>query len=199
MSRAKKYTRPPEYYVWAGMKNRCLSDRNPSYSRYGGRGISVCDRWLRFDHFLTDMGPRPPGTSIDRIDNDGNYEPGNCRWATRVEQNNNTSSTVKLYHDGITDCVLGWSRRLGIAAKTLHRRIELGWPVVDVLAIPVDNKLSKNHVRKYDHDGLSLTLSEWSRRTGITHGSIQGRINAGWTLSEALTVPTRKHSARKPK
>jgi len=74
------------YRAWNDMKKRCLNKTNKSYKYYGGRGITICERWLTFENFLADMGVRPAGLSLDRIDNNGNYEPGNCRWTTHQQQ-----------------------------------------------------------------------------------------------------------------
>lgn len=83
------------YQVWTSMHNRCRNPKCQRYHRYGGRGITVCERWAKFENFLADMGEVPPGLSLDRINNDGNYEPGNCRWATRRQQAMNKSTTRK--------------------------------------------------------------------------------------------------------
>lgn len=89
----------PLYAVWHRMKSRCFNPNEPRYDRYGGRGITVSERWMEFDNFVADMGERPEGASLDRINNDGNYEPGNCRWATPAEQTRNRNCNVLTEED----------------------------------------------------------------------------------------------------
>ena len=96
VTHGKSYSRT--YHIWLGMKQRCFNPRNKKYSRYGGRGITVCERWLSFENFLEDMGEVPGDLTIDRIDNDGNYEPGNCRWITTREQFATRSHTSTQAH-----------------------------------------------------------------------------------------------------
>lgn len=127
-----------EYWTWNTMRQRCINPNNPKYPIYGGRGISVCERWQKFENFIADMGNRPSADhSLDRIDNDGNYEPSNCRWATRVEQQNNQSNTTRLEFQGETLTIHQWATRLGIKAKTIDGRLRSGWSVEDALSHPL--------------------------------------------------------------
>lgn len=111
-----------EYRSWVMMKQRCQNPNATGYFRYGGRGITVCDRWQSFDSFAADMGPRPAGTSLDRIDNGGNYTPRNCRWATKSiqQQNRRTAGKDAISIDGQLRSVQYWSRRFKVFPSTLR-------------------------------------------------------------------------------
>lgn len=103
------------YEIWCGMKKRCSNPKSRFWTHYGGRGIRVCDRWgSSFANFFADMGHPPDGMTIDRIDNDGDYEPRNCQWATRLVQSRNTRRNIHLTWRGKTQCVSGWAQELGI-------------------------------------------------------------------------------------
>ncbi len=135
-------TKTPEYRAWQDMKTRCLKTNTPNYHRYGGRGISICERWLNsFEAFLSDIGERPSKQhSLDRIDNNGNYEPGNCRWATRELQNRN-KATIRLITFGDKTLSLGeWAREIGVGQKTLEYRLNSGWTIEESLTLPVEQR-----------------------------------------------------------
>lgn len=113
-----------EYNTWRAMISRCTHPTSRSYSRHGGRGIKVCERWMdSFENFLADMGNRPDGTSIDRINNDGNYEPGNCRWATRYQQMRNTSTNRWISFNGRTETVATWAEEWRMPGYTLYNKL----------------------------------------------------------------------------
>jgi hypothetical protein len=129
-------TGTPEYKIWDGFRRRCGNPKDPQYRNYGGRGITVCDRWKSsFEAFFADMGLRPgPGYSIDRFpDNDGNYAPGNCRWATRIEQARNRRTNYLLTSQGKTLCIQEWASIIGIDYRTLYARLRLGWSIEKTL------------------------------------------------------------------
>lgn len=128
----------PEYNSWSLMKDRCLNQKSPKYHNYGGRGISVCDRWrTSFENFYADMGPKPsPKHSIDRINNNGNYESGNCRWATQLEQCSNQRKNRLITFRERTLTISQWSRETGVSGNTIARRIAKGLTVEMALLCP---------------------------------------------------------------
>jgi hypothetical protein len=131
-----------EFRIWTGMRTRCLNPNDPGFKYYGGRGIGICRRWESFEVFLHDMGPRPIGTSIDRIDNSKGYQPDNCRWATNKDQARNQSTNRVLTSGGRSMCVAAWSEELGINAPTLLSRLRRGWCQERVLTTPTDERFS---------------------------------------------------------
>lgn len=126
---SKKATDQPEYSIWGAMKQRCLNSNNSRYHDYGGRGIGIHPSWVEsFWTFLEDMGSRPSSDySIDRKDNDGDYTPKNCRWATRREQHNNRNNNNSVTFRGKTQTLTEWSRELGVERTTLRWRLDNGW------------------------------------------------------------------------
>ena len=137
----------PEYNIWCGIIQRCNNPSNDRYDDYGGRGIKVCDRWREsFSHFLADMGPRPDGAmTIDRFpDNNGNYEPGNCRWATSTQQGRHKRNNRLVTLDGETKVLSEWEEIKGLNHSTVQGRVRSGWTYEEALSHP--------------------TMTEWSRQ-----------------------------------
>lgn len=130
-------TGSPTYKTWDAMRYRCLNESSKDYPRYGGRGIKVCDRWKNsFEAFLSDMGVRPEGMTLDRIDGSGDYEKDNCRWATPIEQARNRRGNVVIEYKGESGNVSYWAEKMGLERKTLEYRIRKGWDVERALTTP---------------------------------------------------------------
>lgn len=125
-------TNTPTFKTWLGMMYRCVWG-HVQWHNYGGRGIGVCESWREFKNFLADMGARPGGMTLDRLDPDGNYEPTNCRWATLMEQHANYRNNRLLTHDGKTQHVAAWARDIGINRATLRQRLDRGWSIADAV------------------------------------------------------------------
>lgn len=132
-------SRTKEYFTWQEIRARCYRETHKLFKDYGGRGIKVCERWNDFENFLHDMGDAPSGhrISIDRVNNDGDYKPSNCRWATSVIQNNNKRTNVFVSVDGVLKTLAQWAIDFGINKQTVYSRIRRGWNYLDSLEIPV--------------------------------------------------------------
>lgn len=136
-------TNTPTWVSWMNMRARCQRETNQDYPKYGGRGIKVCERWQKFENFLADMGERPTlgRYTLDRINNDGDYEPGNCRWASAVEQNRNRRNTKMGEWAGMTMPLVEWCERAGVPHKLVVSRLKKGWPFPQALYIPKGENL----------------------------------------------------------
>lgn len=172
----------PTYTTWASMVNRCANPNEPSYGRYGGRGIQVCERWLSFPNFLTDMGEKPAGRySIERDDYNGNYEPDNCRWATDKEQARNKSNNRLITFDGQTKCVGEWSEITGLHPMTIIYRLNKGATPEEALS-----QKKKNGPRMVEYRGRNLSVTEWGRLIGKKAGTISTQLSRGYPLERIL-------------
>lgn len=178
------------YRIYKGMKSRCYNPKFPGYKTYGGRGIRVCDEWLNDYKCFREWSLSnnySDNLSIDRIDNDGNYCPSNCRWATRFVQQNNTSKNKFLTIDGETKTVSEWCRFYNINLHTYHGRIRMGWDPKRAFITP-----SRGRIDKYDitYNGKTQSISAWAKELGMNKSTLTQRLNARmWSIERALTEP----------
>lgn len=134
----------PQWHAWQAMRQRCENPNDPAYPNYGGRGIKVCDRWQEFKNFVADMGLRPKGYELDRIDNDGPYSPENCRWVTSKANKHNKRTNTRITWEGETLPVTVWAERLGLHPRTLFNRLHRGWSLERAMTAPTQSKGSSN-------------------------------------------------------
>lgn len=188
-------SKTPVWRAYYSMINRCTNPKNSRYESYGGRGICVCEDWLRgFEFFYADMGDRTEGTSLDRIDVNAGYSPANCRWATDEQQSNNKRCTRVLTHEGRSQSLNQWALEFGISRGALEVRLGLGWSLSDALTIPPER--GRNQFGKgvpVEFNGRTMTWPEWAKETGISYYTLKKRIEMGWTLERTLTEPLEIH------
>ena len=185
----------PLHTRWLSMLSRVTNpNQQRTWANYGGRGITVCDRWRKFENFAEDMGPTfVPGLELDRIDNDGGYEPGNCRWATLKEQARNRRNNRRVEVDGLTLTAQEWGERLGINPDNIRRRLRDGWSVERALE-PGDGRGRRGQLLEFG--GIELTVAEWADRAGIDRLTIYSRLRHGWSVERALTAPVQTKAPR---
>lgn len=177
---ARDGKRHPVYNIWLAMKDRCYNPNNRFYHRYGGRGISVCALWRRdYSAFIAYMGKRPsPKHSLDRIDNNKGYYPGNVRWATRHQQSHNTSANVFIRFRGKTLSLHEWAEELNIPYGMILQRRHRGLPVHKILA-PRTTRVRSSKVR---FGGKAMSLREWAAHSGVKYATLWRRLQDGRPL-----------------
>lgn len=173
----------PEWMAWMAMIDRCRRETHPAFHNYGGRGIKVCDEWLlSFDAFLLHVGRRPSNNhSLDRIDNNGHYEPGNVRWATKREQGRNTRHTRVLECRGRKQSVTAWAEEMGISKGLICGRLKMGWSVEAAIETPVNKTRSDPKIPK---DTVNLVRSLWESGTPMKDVAAKAgvAITSAWRI-----------------
>lgn len=178
----------PTYHSWSAMVARCTNPAHRSYESYGGAGITVCNRWLVFLNFLDDMGEKPAGMSIDRFpDQRGNYEPGNCRWATATAQARNKTTNRMLTFNGETKPLAAWAECLGVKSKTLADRIANGWSDDEAIGTPFGTQAVNLRSRMLTHRGKTQTIAQWARDLGLPYYRVHKRLLRGASVEAALS------------
>lgn len=146
-NRKHGFSKTPVYKAWKSMRARCSVKTNPAYRHYGGRGIKVCDRWGSFENFYEDMGERPYKMTVERIDVDGDYTPGNCKWASYTDQARNRRTNNIVEFEGRRMTLMEASNLVGKSYFTIATRIRRGWNVEDALNKPIDFSRRNSHAK----------------------------------------------------
>ena len=183
----------PEYAAWCAAKARCNNPNNPEYPRYGGRGIRMHPAWeSSFEEFFAYMGYRPTDDhSIDRIDADGDYGPGNCRWATEIEQQRNRRSNRRYAFRGESLTVGEIAERTGVDAELIRARIE-------VHGYGVERAATQAPAELVEYQGVWKTLPEWADHIGVNYRTLYARVRVrGLSIHDAMTKPFRRSPAKR--
>ena len=176
----------PEYRVWCAMKGRCLNPNDQNFHHYGGRGITVCDRWMKYESFIADMGNRPsPKHQLERLNNDHGYSPLNCKWATIEEQHRNQRSNVNITVNGETKVAADWASEIGVSQSVIHNRMASGMSGEEAVSRPCKS-------RGVIFEGVLVPLTALAERFGISGRTLFKRVKNGMDIESALTKPINK-------
>ena len=187
-------TDTPTYRSWVAMMTRCYNSKRREYHRYGGRGIVVCQRWHTFQYFFEDIGERPDGCSLERIDNDRHYEPGNVRWATQKEQARNTVRNRYVVLHGVRRVLSDVAVESGIAIETMRNRLASGMSVEDSISRPVMNNRPSTLLIEWH--GEKKTISGWADALGMRRDTLAFRMKH-CPLEKGFSAPLRAHMSYK--
>lgn len=173
----------PIYSSWSAMLYRCRNPNAPAYKDYGGRGVKVCDRWVRFELFYEDMGSGHwDGAEIDRIDPNGDYTPGNCRWVTATENARNRRNAIFVEYRGERISLADLCSGKGVSRPHVLSRLRLGWSLEKALSAPV----KRRGTTQVAYEGRTYTVRQLARVAGLTENTLRGRLRRGHSLEEAL-------------
>ena len=184
-----------EYTSWSSMRQRCNNPRHHAFKNYGGRGIKICGRWGTFENFLTDMGPRPPGHTLERKDNNGDYCPENCIWIPRTEQSKNRRICKFYTLNGKTQSLPRWSQELQVPLHVLKARIiNYRWDPERALTTPVGEL--RRRAFRIEFEGRVYSRSALAKKFGQRKHLLAQRLDRGWELHRALITPPEKQNRR---
>lgn len=185
----------PFYHTWWSMMQRCYNPEHHNYNRYGGRGISVCEEWHAVKNFVAWAHQTCTAANhqktLDRIDNNKDYEPINCRWATPKQQSNNRRNTKYCSIDGVTKPLSEWCSEYNMPLSVVGSRIRvMGWDIQKALTTPVNKSDERGQI--VEINGIRKTIKEWCIQYGISRNTVYGRVRRGIDLVSAITMPVRK-------
>lgn len=180
------------YRTWANILTRCSNPNATGWHLYGGRGIRVCDEWatsyVAFRDWALANGWQDD-LEIDRIDVNGNYEPGNCRWTTDLIQARNKRSNLMLTANGETHCLEEWAQILGVPSRRIWMRLKRGWSHERALRTPLIHQSEQEQATRIEFNGRTMCIAEWAREIGVGEMTLAKRLRHGWSVERALTEP----------
>lgn len=191
----ESYNNDRLHTIWHDMKYRCNNPNCHAYKNYGGRGITVCKEWEdSYDAFVdwALSNGYNDSLTIDRIDNNKEYSPDNCKWSTYKEQGNNTRSCHRISYNGETHTIAEWGTIMGISPTTIRTRLCCGWNEID--AITTKRIHEPHKTRYYTYNGKTQTVSQWAQEMNIKYSALSSRLQNGWSIERALNEPVKQRS-----